>query len=855
MAKKHKAKFGARELDLSNLDKVMYPGSGFTKGQVIDYYARVSRYLLPHLKDRPITQKRYPDGVRGAHFYEKNAPSFTPDWIKRFAIPRTERRGVINYILINDLPTLIWSANMANLEMHPFLAQAPRIDMPTMIVFDLDPGEGADILDSSEAAFLVKAVLDRLKLKSFPKVSGSKGIHLHVPLNTPVTYEAVQPFAQSIAQLLQTEHPQFIVSEMAKAKRNKKVFVDWSQNSEHKSTVAVYSLRAKGDTPFVAMPVTWEELRKAQQKGDPSVLFFDPEAALTRLDRIGDLFAPVLQLKQKLPRPFLDLQPATEQKANEPANSLHTYRQKRDFNKTSEPAPAMPRRGHADNRLFVIQKHAASRLHYDFRLAMDGVLKSWAVPKGPPYEANQKRLAMATEDHPMEYARFEGTIPKGEYGGGTVMVWDIGTYEVLDGNYWKGKLHLLLRGEKLQGEWVLVKRAMGDRSDNSWLMIKAAGTHEPPSDKDEDASALTGRSMQEIAGAGDAVWHSNRSNRKDAIEEPASIPPSLQSKLAALPDTKAKFIKPMLAEAVHELPHDRKSWIYELKLDGYRCVAVKSARHVQLFSRNQNLFNAKFPTLMPALSKIESETVLDGEIVALDDKGRPSFNILQNSRVATTGVYFYVFDLLIYRGKNLLKLPVEQRRALLPAAIRWCPDSVRVSADLSGTAKNIVQAAKKLGLEGIIAKQKGSVYESDRRSGAWVKYRINQGQELVIGGYIPGPQYFDALLVGYYQRGDLIFIAKIRNGFVPRLRRELFEKFKGLETTVCPFANLPEPKNARRGLALTAEAMKQCRWLEPKLVAQIEFTEWTDGDRLRHSRFAGLREDKNPQEVTREVAA
>jgi bifunctional non-homologous end joining protein LigD len=312
----------------------------------------------------------------------------------------------------------------------------------------------------------------------------------------------------------------------------------------------------------------------------------------------------------------------------------------------------------------------------------------------------------------------------------------------------------------------------------------------------------------------------------------------------------------MLARAVHELPEATQSWLYELKLDGYRCIAVKQApKKAQLFSRNQNLFNLKFPTIVTALQEIEPETVLDGEIVALDAKGRPSFNVLQNSRVATTRIYFYVFDLLVYKGRSLLTLPVEARRALLKPAVRFCPDTIRLSQDLPGSAKEIIRAAKQLGLEGIIAKQRGSVYECDRRSGAWVKFRINQGQELVIGGYIPGAQYFDSLLVGYYRGNDLIFVAKIRNGFVPRLRRELFEKFKVLETSLCPFANLPESKGARRGMALTAEAMKQCRWLKPRLVAQIEFTEWTDGDRLRHSRFAGLREDKNPEEVTRENAA
>ena len=280
-----------RELALTNLDKVMYPETGFTKGQVIEYYKNIAPYILPHIEDRPITMKRFPNGIAGQHFYEKHAPSHTPPWIKTFQIPRNRKNSFINYILLNDVAALVWSANLANLEIHPFLAKAPHIDQPTMVVFDLDPGDGADILSSCEVAFLLKELLDRLDLESFVKVSGSKGIHLHVPLNTPVTYEATQPFAKSVAQLLENEHPDLVVSEMSKAKRKGKVFVDWSQNSEHKSTVAVYSLRAKVK-PFVAMPVSWDELRKALKKKDAAGLFFEPDAALKRVKKTGDLFAP-----------------------------------------------------------------------------------------------------------------------------------------------------------------------------------------------------------------------------------------------------------------------------------------------------------------------------------------------------------------------------------------------------------------------------------------------------------------------------------------------------------------------------------------------------------------------------------
>src|SRR5438093_1331577 len=282
-----------RDLQRSPNGKLIFPTSikscirrsNLPNAQVIDYYIRVSPYILPHIKNRPVTLKRFPDGVGGEHFYEKDAPSYRPRWIKTFPIARTSKAAVIHYILINDLPTLAWSANMANLEIHPFLAKAPHIDMPTTVVFDLDLGDGADILNSYEVAFLVKDLLDRLNLKSFVKVSGSKGIHLHVPLNTKVTYEATQPFAKSIAELLEQEHPDLIVSEMSKAKRKGKVLVDWSQNSEHKSTVADYSWRAKGEKPFVALPVKWDELKKALKKSDSTLLFFDAETALKRLKK------------------------------------------------------------------------------------------------------------------------------------------------------------------------------------------------------------------------------------------------------------------------------------------------------------------------------------------------------------------------------------------------------------------------------------------------------------------------------------------------------------------------------------------------------------------------------------------
>jgi bifunctional non-homologous end joining protein LigD len=844
---KNSKKFGGKELAISNPDKVMYPDRRFTKSQVIEFYAAIAPYLLPHIKDRPITMKRFPNGVGGEHFYEKDAPSFTPSWIKKFPIRRTGENSMIHYILLNDLPSLVWSANMANLEIHPFLAKVPHIERPTMLVFDLDLGEGADILSACEAAFHVKDVLDRLNLKSFVKVSGSKGIHLHVPLNTKVTYEVTQPFAKSIAQLLEREHPNLIVSEMPKTKRRGKVFVDWSQNAEYKSTVAVYSLRAKANRPFVAMPVTWDGLTEAIKKSDGAQLFIEPDLALRRLNKTGDLFAPLLKLKQTLPEPFLQLMSKQPQAHHQRrTTALDAYRRKRDFTKTPEPGPAVPKSSRQGSRkLFVIQKHAARRLHYDFRLEMSGTLKSWAVPKGPPYELNERRLAVAVEDHPMDYAKFEGIIPHGEYGGGTVMVWDIGTYELIDGNYWQGKLHIILSGKKLKGEWVLVKDSSRNGKDNVWYCIKAAASVAPPSANEEDSSALSGRSMDEIAGAADAVWHSNR-NGSDAMVQTDSASGETSD---PLPKAKVKFIEPMLAKPVTELPKDRRAWIYEVKVDGYRCLVGKDRSGVKLWSRRGNLFNQDFPGLARACAALPADTLVDGEVVALDQQGRMSFNLLQHRRSQASAIRFYAFDLLVYKGHSTINLQISERRDLLAQALANVGGDVQLMQRFETGPAELIRAAQRLGFEGIIAKRKDSLYEPAKRSGAWLKYKINQGQEFIIGGYTPGHP-FDAVIVGYYRDGELIYAAKVRNGFVPRIRREVAKRLTALETDVCPFANLPEKK--RTAWALTEEEMKKCVWIRPELVVQIEFTEWTPDGHLRHATFAGLREDKSPQEVVRE---
>ena len=300
MSKKAEIEVGGKKLTVSNLEKVLYPEAQFTKGQVIDYYIRIAPVLLPHLKNRPITLKRYPDGVEGFFFYEKQCPSHRPSWIKTVEVPSRREKGKIDYCMMNDLPALIWAANLADLELHTFLHRAPAIARPTALAFDLDPGAPADIVLCCRVGIWLREIFDGLGLQAFPKTSGSKGLQIFVPLNLATTYEKTKAFTRALAEKVEREHPREVVSRMQKDLRKGKVLIDWSQNDDHKTTVNVYSLRAKAQ-PTVSTPVTWKEVEAVVKKRDAQRLVFDSDAVLRRVEKHGDLFAPVLTLKQRLP--------------------------------------------------------------------------------------------------------------------------------------------------------------------------------------------------------------------------------------------------------------------------------------------------------------------------------------------------------------------------------------------------------------------------------------------------------------------------------------------------------------------------------------------------------------------------
>ena len=563
---------------------------------------------------------------------------------------------------------------------------------------------------------------------------------------------------------------------------------------------------------------------------------------------------------------------------------LKKYKAKRDFSKTAEPKgrKPLPKQVRGACR-FVIQKHDARRLHYDFRLQMEGVLKSWALPKGLPWKQGEKHLAVEVEDHPIEYETFEGVIPEGNYGAGTVMVWDRGAYYVYGEQPLKslreGKLHLVLAGKKAQGEWTLVRIRGRDGEKNQWLILKTGGSAKPPSKKLEDQSVKTGRTMKQIANERDAEWQSNREEKDTSARSTlkARIKAALKKKdlehgvgknetvgqatrlLKGLPSAKPQFIEPMKARLVDE-PPKHGDWLYELKFDGIRAMATKNDRKVSLVSRNGNKLDGRFPEIVEAVKNLQvREYVIDGEVVALDEDGRSSFQLLQGLEMEgrKAPLRFYVFDLLQLDGKTLLGLPLEQRKQVLAKICENVGDPIRYSGEISGDVKSLLAEVKRRGLEGLIGKQRNSVYEPGRRSGTWIKLKCVNEQEFVIGGYTPpagSRKYFGAILVGYYEIGKLRFAGKVGSGFTEKSLSMLHKKFREEEHDDCPFVDLPSKQGGEWVQGITPSMMKKMHWVNPKFVAEIKFAEWTRDQKLRQPVFLGMREDKAATVIKREAA-
>ena len=541
--------------------------------------------------------------------------------------------------------------------------------------------------------------------------------------------------------------------------------------------------------------------------------------------------------------------------------ALELYNKKRNFGITPEPKGRVLKRKR-QGLTYVIQKHRASHMHYDFRLELNGVLLSWAVPKGPSLDPAHKRLAMHVEDHPIEYGDFEGTIPPKQYGAGTVLLWDRGVWTPRgdpDADYKKGRLKFELSGEKLHGGWMLV-RSHGSKydSDKAWFLIKEndeyARRGDPLVVEELPDSVASGRSLEEIASDPDRVWHSNRSvadnvksgavtvRKKKPKLDPSSIKGASKKKIP-------EFVAAELATLVKE-PPEGSEWLHEMKLDGYRMLCRVEDGAVQVVSRNGKEWTGTFPSIERCIARLPVESAwLDGEVVVMDSKGRTSFQALQNALTTdhSAQLHYFVFDLMYLNGYDLTHAPLVERKRLLELLLESAPEKLRYSGHIQGSGGEFYKQACSLELEGMISKRAQSIYRSGRCRD-WLKIKCSQRQELVVGGYTDpeGTRVgFGALLLGVYEPdGKLRYSGKVGTGFNDETLKTLYKRLRPLETREPPFVNPPRGYEA-----------KGAHWIKPELVAEVEFTEWTNDGTLRHPSFQGLREDKKPTDVVRERPA
>jgi DNA ligase D-like protein (predicted ligase)/DNA ligase D-like protein (predicted polymerase)/DNA ligase D-like protein (predicted 3'-phosphoesterase) len=749
----------ASRVKLTNPGKVLYPATGTTKSDIFDYYTGIAEVMVPHIAGRAATRKRWPNGVNQTSFFEKQLASSAPGWLPRAGV--AHRSGTTTYPIIDSTDGLAWIAQQAALEVHVpqwrFVAEWTRQgeDLKpgpaTRLVFDLDPGEGVTMAQLAKVANAIRDLIGDIGLTTFPLTSGSKGLHLYCPLDKPVSSQGAVVLAKRVAQQLETAMPKLVTATMTKSLRAGKVFVDWSQNNGSKTTIAPYSLRGR-EYPTVAAPRSWEELdgKKLRQ------LRYDE--VLKRVERDGDLLAP-LDTDVRAP------------------DRLTKYRGMRDASKTPEPVPsAKPAVGQGNT--FVIQEHHARRLHYDFRLERDGVLVSWAVPKNLPETTAVNHLAVHTEDHPLEYGSFEGTIPKGEYGGGKVVIWDFGTYDTE--KFRDSEVIVTLHGQRISGRYALIQ-TNGDQ----WLAHRMKDQHVFQFDE----------------------------------------------------------LAPMLATHGSVANLKTSQWAFEAKWDGYRLLVEADHGEVRLRSRSGRDLTEEFPQLGSLAADLaDHQAVLDGEVVALDASGVPSFSAMQN-RARATRIEFWAFDLLYLDGRSLLRARYRDRRQLLETLAAG--SSLIVPDLLPGDGEQALDYSRKQRWEGVVAKKRGSTYQPGRRSASWIKDKYWNTQEIVIGGWRAGEggrtSGIGSLLMGIPAADGLRFVGRVGTGFTER-------ELANLKKTLAPLHNDESPFEAR----LSTQDAKGVTFVKPTLVGEVRYSEWTSDNRLRQPSWRGLRPDKEPGKVVRE---
>ncbi len=764
------ARVGKRLIELSNLRKTFFPDEGIVKAQVVEYYFQTAPAILAHLKGRPLTLVRYPDGIRGESFFQKNRPEWAPGWIQ-YASLGEERK---DYVLATEEASLVWLANLACVELHQIHARAPHFDRPDYLVYDFDPPEDYPFREVAKQALAFKSRLEDLGYHAFVKTTGRKGLHVLTPIEPQWSFEQAFAAARSAAQPFVDERTGSLTLQIKKELRKGRVLLDIYRNRPLQTIVAAYSLRGLPGAP-VSTPLEWDELDSLE---DPRAfnLATVPERLKARPDPWEALSAFAARLHNVDPPASSSRRAPKPSRTYKTAAQLEIYSAKRRFGKTSEPRPAIES---AAQSRFVVHRHHASRLHYDLRLEQDGVLRSWAIPKGLPPRPGILRLAVQVEDHPVEYLQFEGEIPKGEYGGGTMWRFATGRYEITkkkkDGFYFR------LHSAELNAEY-----RMHRSKQNQWLLERV------------DRPQM------------------------DWLRDP---------------------VRPMLAQAA-DAPPVSNDYLYEVKWDGIRALVSIDEGETSIRGRNGTNLTTPFPELTRADQAFRATSALfDAEIVCLEADGRPNFqDVIHRMRQGTENAarraqarrpaVCYVFDCLYLDGRSIVNEPLARRREWLEDALKG-GSAYRLSQGMEdGPA--LFQAATDLGLEGIMAKERASVYRPGVRSDAWVKIKGRQTAQCLIVGYTSGrgdrADTIGAVHLAELDGRALRYVGKAGTGFDHETLKDLTAALADVPRAPLPFQKkLPDPARTT--------------WVEPKLACEVRFASRTRDGMLREPVFERLRPD------------
>lgn len=770
MAKKSQwAQIGKRKLELSNLDKVLFPEDNIVKAEVIEYYLKIAPTLLNHVKGRALTLIRFPDGITGESFYQKNRPEWAPDWLEFVNLGKEEKK---DYIVATEPASLVWLANLAALELHQLHSRKPNFENPDYMVFDLDPPEGYDFKNVVSLALDLKEHIESFGYTAFAKTTGGKGIHICCPVEARWDFHTVFEAAQLIAKPYVDKNVSTTTLQIKKEARKGRVLIDIFRIRSGQSIVSPYSLRGRNGAP-VSMPLSWDEMAKVV-----SPVEFNINTALDKVMADGDAWegidAYAVELHThrsvKVPKKL-----AISKKHKTP-EQLETYSKKRDFEKTTEPAAKVIE---GSGTSFVIHRHHASHLHYDLRLEQDGVLKSWAVPRGLPPHPGVKRLAVQTEDHPMKYLTFDGKIPKGQYGAGEMWIYALGKYQITKDK--KDGFYFRLSSKEVSGEYRIYKIKAKE-----WLLERV------------DSPQIN-------------YLH-------DTIEP-------MLSDIAE---------KPPVGDAyVYEVKWDGIRALISLE-DGQ--IKIKTRNQNDVTKQFPELLAADKAFRATC-------GLFDAEIVCLDNEGKPQFKkvihrLMSNGDnniqklAKSSPVYCYIFDCLYLDGRSLINEPLLKRREWLKDAVRT--DGAYRISEIVEDGDSLFEAAKELSLEGIMAKVKDGKYLPGKRSDLWQKIKVRNTRECVIIGYNEGKGNrgltFGGLHIAERDGGKLIYRGKVGTGFDDATIQEISKQIKSLTETKKPISEKVLDE-------------KTSKWIEPQLIVEISYSMLTTDKMFREPVFVRMRPD------------